>query len=43
MSTALRPIVGEGSTFLPTEKKFFLSHWGDCLDAPRHHSRRGAD
>ena len=43
MSTALRPIVGEASTFLPTEKKFFLSHWGDCMDTPRHHSRRGVD
>ena len=36
MTTALRPIVGKADTFLPTEKKFFLAHWGDCLklDAP---------
>ena len=33
MTTALRPIVGKADTFLPppTEKKFFLSHWADCL------------
>jgi hypothetical protein len=31
MTTALRPLVGKAPTFLPTEKKFFLSHWGDCL------------
>jgi hypothetical protein len=34
MTTALRPIVGKGGSFLPTEKKFFISHWGDCLTAP---------
>ena len=31
MTTALRPIVGTADTFMPTEKKFFLSHWGECL------------
>ncbi len=32
MSTALRPIVGKSdASFLPKEKKFFLSHWVDCL------------
>lgn len=31
MTTALRPFVGTADTFLPTEKKFFLSHWGDHL------------
>jgi hypothetical protein len=31
MTTALRPIVGRSETFLPETKKFFLSHWGDCL------------
>jgi len=31
MTTALRPIVGQGDTFFPEEKKFFLKHWGDCL------------
>ncbi len=29
MSTALRPIIGQAPTFLPTEKKFFLGHWTD--------------
>ena len=34
MSTALRPILGTAPTFLPgaQEKKFFLSHWSDCLN-----------
>jgi hypothetical protein len=27
MTAALRPIVGTSDTFLPTEKKFFVSHW----------------
>jgi hypothetical protein len=31
MTTALRPILGKSNTFLPTEKQFFVSHWGDCL------------
>ena len=31
MTTALRPIVGKADTFLPQEKKFFLTHWGDSL------------
>jgi hypothetical protein len=31
MTTALRPILGKADTFLPTQKQFFLSHWGDCL------------
>ena len=31
MTTALRPIVGTASTFLPQEKKFFVAYWGDCL------------
>jgi hypothetical protein len=32
MTTALRPILGKADTFLPTENKFFVSHWGDCLN-----------
>ncbi|MBI5384116.1 MAG: hypothetical protein HZA90_05455 [Verrucomicrobia bacterium] len=32
MTTALRPIVGKADTFFPTEKKFFLQHWADCVD-----------
>ena len=33
MTTALRPLVGKGTSFLPSpdEKKFFLSYWGECL------------
>jgi hypothetical protein len=27
MSAALRPLVGTSDTFLPKEKKFFVSHW----------------
>jgi hypothetical protein len=33
MTTALRPILGKADTFLPMEKQFFMSHWGDCLKA----------
>lgn len=32
MMTALRPIIGKSDTFFPAEKKFFISHWVDCLD-----------
>jgi hypothetical protein len=31
MTTALRPIVGTADTLMPTEKKFFLNHWGDSM------------
>ena len=31
MSTALRPIIGTSENFFPTEKKFFVGHWMDCL------------
>ncbi|MCB1098896.1 MAG: hypothetical protein KDN22_25205 [Verrucomicrobiae bacterium] len=33
MSTSLRPLIApeEDSTFLPTEKKFFLEHWVDQI------------
>ncbi|MBI4325021.1 MAG: hypothetical protein HY674_07125 [Chloroflexi bacterium] len=31
MTTALRPLVGQADTFFPVEKKFFVSHWADCL------------
>jgi hypothetical protein len=33
MTTALRPILGKSETFFPTEKQFFLGHWGDCMTA----------
>ncbi len=31
MTTALRPIIGKADNFFPTEKKFFIGHWFDCL------------
>lgn len=34
MTTALRPILGKSATFFPTEKKFFVGHWLDCLKSP---------
>ena len=40
MTTALRPIVGKADTFLPTEKKFFVNHWGDCLKSPKQAPHR---
>lgn len=39
MTTALRPLVGRADTMLPETKKFFLSHWGDCLSADAEKSR----
>lgn len=33
MTTALRPLIGTADTLLPTEKKFFLQHWGDSMRA----------
>ena len=41
MTTALRPIVGQSETFLPTEKKFFLKHWVDSVDTESGMKRRG--
>ena len=35
MMTTLRPIVGTSSDFLQSEKKFFVTHWLECLAAPR--------
>jgi len=32
MTTALRPILGKGDTFLPATKKFFLVYWLDCVN-----------
>lgn len=31
MMTTLRPIIGQSTTFLASEKKFFLSYWVDVL------------
>jgi hypothetical protein len=33
MTAALRPILGQADTVMPTEKKFFLKHWVDCASA----------
>ena len=33
MTSALRPIIGEGTNFLPSTKVFFLKFWGEQLDA----------
>ncbi len=39
MTTALRPIVGTADTLLPEEKKFFVSHWGDCMKSSKPKAR----
>lgn len=39
MTVALRPLVGTSDNLLPTEKKFFLSHWGDCLKTANERGR----
>lgn len=31
MTTALRPFVGTADDLLPQEKKFFVTHWLDCM------------
>lgn len=33
MTSALRPIIGQGADFLPSTKVFFLKFWGEQLDA----------
>lgn len=42
MSTALRPLLGTSQTFLPQEKKFFLTHWMENLD-PNTSSNSNSD
>lgn len=32
MTTALRPILGSGDSFLPKEKKFFFAHWIETME-----------
>src|SRR4029079_7571164 len=41
MTTALRPIVGTSDRFFPTEKKFFLSYWADCLKLDSDRNNQG--
>ena len=43
MTTALRPIIGTSKDFLPTTKKFFITHWGENLNAPSKASRNAAE
>jgi len=43
MTTALRPIVGTADTLLPTEKKFFASHWYDCMNKPATSRQQSKD
>ena len=38
MATTLRPIVGTADHLLDSEKKFFLAHWSETLDAASHQS-----
>ena len=42
LTTALRPIIGKSDTVFPgaTEKKFFIKHWFDCLDADSYENRQ---
>lgn len=35
MTTALRPLVGTAEDFLPKEKRFFITHWLNCMGGPR--------
>ena len=35
VSCAVRPLIGKAETFLPQEKKFFLQHWADNLNAEK--------
>ena len=39
MTTALRPIIGSSDTLLPTEKKFFMAHWIDTMNASEEEAR----
>jgi len=35
MSTTLRPLIGKEDGALLKEKKFFVTHWSDCMDHPK--------
>ena len=39
MSTSLRPIIGSSDHFLPTGKKFFLTHWVEAASVSNAQSR----
>jgi hypothetical protein len=34
MTTTMRPLVGTADTFMQKEKKFFVTHWKECLNLP---------
>jgi len=40
MTCALRPLLGTADTFLPTEKKFFLTHWFNVMEDAARGERR---
>jgi hypothetical protein len=42
MSCALRPLIGTADTFFPGEKKFFLQHWADSINAETGNARKPA-
>jgi hypothetical protein len=39
MSTTLRPLIGRSDTFLTTQKRFFLQHWGEEMSPNREEYR----
>ena len=36
LTTSLRPLLDEGSTFFPQEKRFFLEHWQQSIYEELH-------
>lgn len=43
MSTALRPLLGTSQTFLPQEKKFFLTHWVENVEGKSEETSRDSE
>ena len=37
MTTALRPFIGRADSFMPKEKKFFLTHWAEQMSGRTNH------
>lgn len=42
MTTAVRPLIGKADTFLPTEKKFFVTHWLECAKQSAENSQNSS-
>jgi hypothetical protein len=42
MTTSLRPLVGKAETFLPKEKKFFITHWSESLGLAKQAERQAS-